>query len=106
MSWLCGSGRAAVDQEQLELGTDGGGAGPEAGPFQQLPERGQALFEPLPEVRVVALVELCFGYVGSHGRLTVLGRAAAAGCGSPPRFEGPSGARIRRPVSTAGRTRT
>jgi hypothetical protein len=34
-----------VDQEQLELGTHSRGAGPEAGPFQQLSERGQALLK-------------------------------------------------------------
>jgi len=61
----------AVDQEQLELGTYSGGACPEAGPFQQLPEPGQAFFEPLPEARVVALVELCFVYAGSHRSMPV-----------------------------------
>ena len=80
----------AVDQEQLELGTDGGGAGPEAGPFQQLPERGQAFLEPLPEARVVALVELFFVYVAFPWPVTVFGglrpglwfaaRSRAVGC--------------------------
>ena len=37
------------DQEQLELGTHSRRAGPEAGPFQQLSERGQALLKPFSE---------------------------------------------------------
>jgi hypothetical protein len=53
MAWLCGSTRA-VDEEQFELGTDRGGTGVEAGPFQQLPERGQAFPEPFGEARVIA----------------------------------------------------
>jgi hypothetical protein len=39
----------AVDQEQFELGANGGGADPEARPFKQLPKRGQAFLEPFGE---------------------------------------------------------
>jgi hypothetical protein len=96
----------AVDQEQLELGTDSGWADPEAGPFEQLPERGQAFFEPFGEAGVVALVEFFLVYVGSDGRTSPSWAAAAPGCGLPRRCGEPLAAEIRRPVSAAGRMRT
>jgi hypothetical protein len=46
-----------VDQEQLQLGTQGGRAHPEAGPRKQPAEGRQALGEPLLEAGVVKLLE-------------------------------------------------
>jgi len=48
----------AVDQEQLKLGAYRGGASSESRPFEQLPECEQAVLEPLPEARIIALIEL------------------------------------------------
>jgi hypothetical protein len=58
----------AVDQEQLQLGTDRGRAGPETGTFQQLPQRAQALREPFGEAQVITLIEQFLIYLGSHRR--------------------------------------
>ena len=82
----------AVNQEQLGLGAHGDRTSPEAGLFQQLPERGQAFLEPVPEARVVGLAELLFLYPCSHDGISSWGRWPTP--------------RIRRPVRTAGRTRT
>ena len=71
-----------------------------------LPECGQAFVQPFGETQVVALGELFPGYLGSHRRTSPSGRAAAPRSGSPPRLDAPAGAEIRRPVRTAGRTRT
>ena len=57
---------ALVDQEQLQLGAEGGGAGAEAGPLQQLPERLQAAFQPLGEAGEVGFLELVTVDVDAH----------------------------------------
>jgi hypothetical protein len=46
-----------VDQEQLQLGPDGPGADPEPRLLQQLPQRLQAVLQPLGEGGVVGVVE-------------------------------------------------
>ena len=60
----------AVDQEQLQLGAHRGRAGPETGPFQQLPQRAQAFPQPFGEAQVIVLVKLLLIDLGSH-RLTL-----------------------------------
>ena len=47
----------AVDQEQLQLGPDGGRAGPEAGTLQQPFQGDQAILQPLLEAPVVPRIE-------------------------------------------------
>src|SRR5262249_57348228 len=68
----------SVDEEQFQLGAGSGRAGAESGPFQQLPERGQAFLKPLGEALVIAVAELFLVDVGSHDRAAPSRRGTTA----------------------------